>query len=150
MTSIFLCYRRADSQSVTSRIFDCLESEFGAGSVFRDVDSISPGDIFPTVIKAKLKQCQVIIVVIGTVWLDAADEKGNRRLDNPEDYVRLEIETAWKEKIHVVPLLVNGAAMPQASKLPDSLKALSSIHADPIQGTIVPTTTVASLAFHRI
>ena len=127
--STFICYRRSDSDNIAGRIFDRLASDLGLENVFKDVDSIPLGVDFTTVINQALGKCQVLIVVIGKEWLTATDETGNRRLDNPEDWVRLEIETAFKANMRVVPLLVNGAEIPKASELPRGLKKLARLNA---------------------
>lgn len=127
--STFICYRRSDSEDITGRTFDRLVHDFGPDHVFKDVDSIPLGADFTVFIAEALKQCQVLIAVIGKDWLNAVDETGNRRLDNPEDWVRLEIATALKAKIRVVPLLVNGAEMPKAVELPRGLKKLARCNA---------------------
>lgn len=122
--SIFLSYRRSDSISDSGRIYDYLERHFGRERVFKDVDSIPVGVNFRDFLDREVSQCRVFIAVIGPSWLMATDQSGNLRLNNPGDFVRLEIESALKKRIPIIPLLVNGAGMPDVSKLPSSLKAL--------------------------
>lgn len=127
--STFICYRRSDSENITGRIFDRLEDELGSNHVFKDVDSIPLGADFTIFITETLKRCKILVAVIGKGWIDAVDDVGNRRLNNPEDWVRIEIETALKAKILVVPLLVNGAKMPRTKELPKELRKLASLNA---------------------
>ncbi|MGG6239110.1 toll/interleukin-1 receptor domain-containing protein [Nodosilinea sp. AN01ver1] len=126
---IFISYRRADSLSESGRIYDCLSSEFGENYVYKDVHSISAGSDYRKHIKDALKKCDILIVIIGKSWLTVmeADEQ-TRRLDNPEDWVRLEIETALKRKIVIIPVLVGGASLPKAHELPKSLKDITYLN----------------------
>lgn len=122
--SIFISYRRSDSTSDTGRIYDHLEHRFGRTRVFKDVDSIPLGVNFREFLNREVAQCHVLIAVIGSNWLVPGKE-GRSKLEDPNDWVRLEIEAALQRKIPVIPLLVNGAEMPRASELPESLKVLS-------------------------
>ena len=122
---IFISYRREDSAGYAGRLADALESRFGAGGVFRDVDDIGPGEDFVQRLESALGECAVLLVVIGRKWTAAADGRGQRRLDDPGDYVRLEIATSLQRGLRVVPVLVDGAAMPGADELPEPLAALS-------------------------
>src|SRR5262249_5525255 len=90
-----------------------------------DVDAIEPGVDFVKSLDEQLAACIAFIAVIGPRWLTARGNDGNPRLDNPKDYVRLEIEAALKRDIRVIPVLVDGASMPQPSDLPPSLQALA-------------------------
>ena len=126
---IFISYRRSDSQQVTRKIYDQLAQQFGHEMVFRDLASIPAGETFTEYLERELSQCQVLIAVIGPKWLESTDKDYRRRLDNPNDWVRLEVEWALKRKISVIPLLINNTRMPQADTLPRSLKALTSRHA---------------------
>ncbi len=122
---IFVSYRREDSAGYAGRLSDALESRFGAGRVFRDVDDISPGEDFVRRLETALGDCAVLLAVIARQWVAAADSRGQRRLDDPHDYVRVEIATALQRDLRVVPVLVDGAAMPSPADLPDPLAALS-------------------------
>ena len=102
----FVSYRRDDSLDATGRIYDRLQKEFGDGSVFRDLDSMPFGVDFRDHIDKRLADCDVCIVVIGNKFLTVPDKSGARRIDDPRDHVRIEIETALKRNIRVVPLLV--------------------------------------------
>ena len=96
----------------------CWWKHFAAEQVFKDVDNIDPGDDFVERIAAAVGSCDVLLVLIGPQWLTISDENGHRRLDNPEDYVRLEIETALTRKIRVIPILVDDARIPRGNELP--------------------------------
>jgi hypothetical protein len=129
MSRVFISYRRDDSADVTGRIFDRLRLHFEQKSVvFRDVDNIPFGRDFRDVIKEAVESCEVLLAVIGPTWVDIRNEDGERRLDDPNDFVRLEIEAALKRKIPVIPLLVNRAGMPKDVQLPDSLQQLAFRH----------------------
>lgn len=122
---IFVSYRRVDSAGHTGRLYDRLKQEFGANLVFFDIDSIQPGEDFIDAIEQAVSSCQVLLAVIGSQWLTITDEHGERRLDNPTDYVRLEIATALTRNIRVIPVLVSGARIPQQSVLPPDLSGLA-------------------------
>jgi hypothetical protein len=123
---IFISYRREDSAGYAGRLSDALEARFGAGRVFRDVDDISPGEDFVQRLDTALADCAVLLAVIGRQWATVTDSRGGRRLDDPQDYVRVEIATALqREDLRVVPVLVDGAPMPSPADLPDQLAALS-------------------------
>jgi hypothetical protein len=89
-----------------------------------DIDGIPIGDDFVRVIEQRVGECDVLIAVIGTHWLNSTDQQDGRRLDNPEDFVRMEIATALQRDIRVIPVLVDGAMMPRSTDLPDDLKTL--------------------------
>jgi hypothetical protein len=122
---VFISYRRGDAASPAGRLFDRLVDRFGAGRVFEDVDSIEPGDDFAEVITATVESCAVLLAVIGPRWLAAAGQDGRRRLDDPADIVRLEIEAALVRGVQVIPVLVDGAQMPRPEQLPASLGGLA-------------------------
>jgi len=115
---IFISYRRDDEPHLAGRLNDRITSHFGRDRVFIDVDSIEPGLDFTEVIQDALAKCQVLLVLIGKHWIGAVDQIGRRRLDDPNDYVRFEVETALSRKIRVIPILVEGAIMPGADELP--------------------------------
>jgi hypothetical protein len=128
--SVFLSYRRADSAGHAGRIDADLEQAFGRPVVFRDVESIDAGADFVEVLEAALAGAQVCIVVIGRGWLDGVGADGRRRLEDPNDIVRLEIETALQRSgTTVLPVLVNGATMPGENQLPPSLRRLARLQA---------------------
>jgi hypothetical protein len=121
---IFISYRREETAYPAGWLFDRLADRFGGGQVFKDVDSIQLGDDFVEVITRAVGSCDVLLALIGDEWLTITDEHGRRRLDNPDDFVRLEIEAALVRKVRVIPILVDGARMPRADELPDSLSKL--------------------------
>lgn len=128
MNRIFLSYRRDDSAGFAGRLADALEAEFGAGSVFRDVDDIRPGEDFVHAIQSHLRAVGAVLVMIGPLWLKAGAD-GRRRLDDPEDFVLQEIQAALGSDKPLIPLLVGGAKMPTADELPPSLAALARCQA---------------------
>ena len=123
--TIFINYRREDSISTAGRLHDRLAQIFGRKSIFMDVDHIPAGVDFVAHLNSQVAACKIILVIIGPHWLEAKDESGGRRLDNPEDFVTIEIATALARNIRVIPVLVDGARMPKAVELPDPLKALA-------------------------
>lgn len=125
MRAIFISYRRDDSEGQTGRLYDDLIMHFGEESVFMDVTGIEPGRDFRRAIDEQVSTCGVLLAVIGKNWLDAKDESGRRRLDDPLDFVRLEIASAIKREIPVIPVLVRGAGMPRAEQLPTDLTELA-------------------------
>jgi hypothetical protein len=122
---IFISYRREDASYPAGRLYDNLHSRFPQNEIFMDVDSIKPGIDFVQTIEERVGACDVLVAVIGKRWLSAADEEGRRRLDNPDDFVRVEVGTALKRGVRVIPVLVEGALMPPASQLPEDLKPLA-------------------------
>lgn len=123
--SIFISYRRSDSNDVTGRIYDRLVEHFGRNVVFKDVDSIPFGVDFRNHLREGVGCCQIVVAVIGATWLSVSDAEGKRRLDHPDDWVRAEIETALGRNIPVVPLLVGGSRLPNVDELPGDLKNLA-------------------------
>ena len=124
MTRIFLSYRRDDDAGFAGRLADALEKEFGAGSVFRDVDDIRPGEDFVQAIESHLREVGAVLVMIGPRWL-AAGAAGRRRLDDSRDFVRQEIQAALASGKPLIPLLVGGATMPTEADLPDGIAGLA-------------------------
>ena len=124
MSGIFLSYRRDDSAGFAGRLADGLEAEFGAGSIFRDVDDIRPGEDFQSAIDSQLQAVDVVLVMIGPRWLEARIKDG-RRLDDATDLVRVEVATALASGKPVIPVLVGGAAMPGQGDLPSQLAGLA-------------------------
>lgn len=124
MARIFLSYRRDDSAGFAGRLADALEAEFGAGSVFRDVDDIRPGEDFIQAIESHLREVGAVLVMIGPHWL-AAGAGGQRRLDGSDDFVRQEIQAALASGKPLIPLLVGAATMPPEADLPDAIAGLA-------------------------
>jgi hypothetical protein len=116
-------YRRGDSGHA-GRLYDALSSRFGPDNVFMDVDTIDPGADFAEVINRAVTSCDVVIALIGRGWLTANDTEGRRRLEDPDDFVRLELESGLAHDIVVIPTCVQGAAVPSTEELPPSLAPL--------------------------
>lgn len=123
--NIFLSYRRTDSPYVSGRIYDRLAQHFGPEKVFKDVDSIPLGIDFKEHLDRMVTKCEVLLVVIGEKWVTAKSENGQRRLDDPNDFVRIEISSALKRDIPIIPLLVQGAIIPTIDELPLEIGKLS-------------------------
>ena len=128
MPVIFISYRRSDSQDVTGRIYDRLIAKFPKNQIFRDIDNIPLGTTFPMHLKPMLGKSGVVLVIMGRDWATAPDKGGRRRLNDPTDFVRIEIETALRAKVPVIPVLVSNASMPLANDLPASLRPLLMRH----------------------
>jgi hypothetical protein len=122
---IFVSYRRQENSGLAGRLYDRLAGHFGEDQVFIDVDTIEPGVDFAEEISRAVAACEVLLAVIGPNWLTASDKRGRRRLDDPDDSVRLEIEAALARDVRVIPVLVDGAVMPDRDDLPDSLARLA-------------------------
>jgi hypothetical protein len=135
MPSIFLSYRRVDTSGHTGRLSDALEAKFGADAVFHDIQSIEAGRRFDEVIDSALAQCRVFVPLIGDDWLRVTGADGRRRLDDPEDLVRREVVAALRRGIPVIPVLLEGAAMPAPASLPAELQPLTRHQAVEISDT---------------
>ena len=133
MHKIFISYRRDDAADVTGRINDRLRHHFGGEAIFTDVDSIPLGVDFREHLEGSVSQCDILLAVIGREWTSISDENGRRRLDLSTDFVRVEIESALKRKIPVVPLLAHGISMPDAEELPQSIRDLAFRNATPVR-----------------
>ena len=121
---VFISYRRQETAYAAGWLFDRLVDRFGREQIFKDVDSIELGDDFVEVLSTAVGSCDVLLALIGDQWLTIADDQGQRRLDDPNDFVRLEIEAALTRDVRVIPILVEGAQMPRADEVPPSLSAL--------------------------
>ncbi len=135
MGGIFISYRREDTAGHAGRIFDRLKEKFGQGRVFMDVAGIEPGVDFVEAIDQAVGSCDVLLVIIGKKWLTCTDALGNKRLDDPKDFIRLETATALRRDIRVIPVLVQDALMPGEGDLPDDLKKLARRQATEIDDT---------------
>jgi beta-lactam-binding protein with PASTA domain len=122
---IFISYRRSEADFPAGWLYDHLVAQFGRDQVFKDVDSIEPGEDFAEVIADAVGSCDVLLVLIGDRWLTISDEDGKRRLDDPSDLIRLEIEAALARNVRVIPILVGRTGMPPAEQLPASLVRLA-------------------------
>jgi hypothetical protein len=126
MATIFISYRRADTSGYAGRLADDLAERVGRHRVFRDVQGIAAGSDYVAAIDHAIAQSDVLLAVIGRTWLTETDAKGRRRLEDPQDLVRLEIAAALRRGCRVVPVLVEGARMPEAADLPVELAPLAS------------------------
>jgi uncharacterized protein len=124
MPNVFISYRRTDSTGYAHWIYDRLQQEFSNNKVFIDVDKIDPGVDFRERLKQALSTADVALVLIGPSWLDARDEAGARRLEQPEDFVRLEVAEILRIGVPAIPVLVDGAKMPTNELLPEDLRSL--------------------------
>jgi hypothetical protein len=124
-TRVFLSYRRIDAAHQIGRIFDHLEKVYGRSDVFKDVDSIPAGADFRRVLEESVSGCDVMLVVIGDRWLKVADGDGKRRLANPDDFVRIEVEAALSRGMPVIPVLVGSAPLPTEAQLSSKMRPLA-------------------------
>ncbi len=125
MSKLFISYRRDDTQDITARIHERLAARFGADSIFIDIDSIPLGQDFRQALRDAVNASNVVLVIIGKQWLTITDDHGVRRLDNPNDFVRIEVEAALSRGVPVVPVLTQGAKIPRERDLPEGLSALA-------------------------
>lgn len=132
---IFISYRRDDSAGTTGRLYDRITQAFPREKVFMDVDAAMHGLDFVRVLDEKIAASSLVAVVIGPNWLTATNASGQRRIDNQDDFVRIELRAALEREIPVIPVLVDGAAMPAAADLPADIRALSRRHAIEVRNT---------------
>jgi hypothetical protein len=123
MAGVFISYRREDSPGHAGRVFDRVRARFGS-DVFMDVTAIDAGADFVDAIDKAVGTCDVLLAIIGPQWAGAADGAGRRRLENANDFIRLEIAGALKRNVRVVPVLVDDARFPAGADLPDDLQPL--------------------------
>ena len=120
---IFISYRVQDTAADTGRLVDALKQAFYEDQIFMDIEKLEPGVDFMQAITRSLESCDVLFAIIGTDWA-GTDKNGNPRIKQPEDWVRIELETALKRDIRVIPVLVRGASLPATEDLPESLYPL--------------------------
>ncbi len=123
--AIFISYRRSDSEGEAGRLSDVLSHRFSDQAVFMDVDAIQPGRDFRKAIEESVEGCAVLLTIIGPNWLEARNAAGERRLEEQNDYVRLEIGAALRRDIPVIPVLVRGGRIPQPEQLPAEIADLA-------------------------
>jgi hypothetical protein len=162
MPGVFICYRREDASPYAGRLYDHISARFGAQRVFMDIDTIRPGDDFVQVISDRVAACDALIAVIGKNWLSCVNSRGQRRLDDPHDYVRIEIASALQRNVRVIPALFDGAVMPAERDLPPDLAPLARRNAIEISNsmfrpsverliqTLEQTVRPSPLSFHRM
>ena len=121
---IFISYRRSESTKDARALYERLRREFGEQRVFVDLEGIEPGEDFVDLLERHLKGCEVLIALIGRDWADAKNEYGERRLDDENDFVRIELRAALRRGIKVFPVLIDGASPPRASQLPEDMRPL--------------------------
>src|SRR5215472_6215613 len=126
---IFLSYRREDAAPYARLLQFQLRERFPDAQVFMDLDSIEAGLPFAEVIRDAVDSCAVLVALIGRQWVTIADEAGSRRLDNPGDYVRFEVQAALERGVRVIPVLVDGARPPRQQELPSVLQELAGLNA---------------------
>lgn len=126
---LFISYRRDDTAPYAGRLRDSLAAHIDRERIFMDIDTISGGVDFQHAIEESIESAEAMLVVIGSQWLELADDKGRPRIQDAEDFVRLEVATGLEAGLRVFPVLVGGAAMPSAAELPDDLKALARLNA---------------------
>jgi TPR repeat protein len=122
---VFICYRREETAFAARAIYDRVAQKVGRENVFLDVDNIELGVDWFDALNERVAACDALVAVIGRNWVSGTDKDGGRRLDDPDDFVRIEIEAALKRGVRVIPILVDGALMPKAGDLPESLKGLA-------------------------
>jgi formylglycine-generating enzyme required for sulfatase activity len=122
---VFICYRREETAFAARAIHDRVVQRLERENVFLDLDNIDLGVDWFNVLTDRVGACDALVAVIGTNWVSSVDKDNRRRIDDPDDFVRIEIEAALKRDVRVIPVLVDGAAMPKASELPESLKGLA-------------------------
>lgn len=132
---VFVSYRRGDSAGQTGRLVHDLQTRFGAHTFFRDIDDLEPGVDFPEALNRALAQCEAMLVMIGPTWASVSDARG-RRLEQPDDFVRLEVAAGLsRDGVVVIPVLVGGAVLPGPAELPDVLQSLHRRNAIEISDT---------------
>src|SRR5271165_3545878 len=130
MSGIYFSYRRTESAAYAGRLFDHLSRHFGPGSVFMDIQGgITRGQDFARAIESALNACNVALVIIGNNWATCTGKDSQRRLDDPNDWVRIETAAALRRNVLVIPVLVDGASLPDPANLPEELRPLCQRHA---------------------
>ncbi len=131
---LFINYRREDTDDLAGRIHDRLSSEFGTENIFKDVDSIRPGQNWKAILEQAVGNCDIVLALIGKNWTKCVDRKGQPRLLSEEDWVRFELEAANRTRRVIMPILVKGTPVPAIEELPESLRWLLEIHVSEIRG----------------
>lgn len=121
VVQIFISYRRDDCATFADRIHECLVRSCKRDTFFRDIDSIHLGENFRRRLHQELARCDLLLAIVGQRWISVQDSGGRRRLEDDNDFVRLEIEMAIQRNIPLIPLLIDGTPMPTTSELPASI-----------------------------
>ena len=129
MAKIFVSYRRGGVRARTYRMADELKRKFGDENVFLDIESLEPGVPFADVIREAIQSSDVVLIMIGPKWVNMKLEDGVRRLEKETDHLRIEVEAALASRAKVIPVLVDGATMPDKAALPDSISRLADLNA---------------------
>lgn len=129
MSGIFISYRRDDSSGYAGRLFHDLARHFGPDRVFMDIDTLQPGVDFVDALNEAVSNADVVLILIGPHWWNLTDAEGNRRIENPDDFVRMEVAAALSGSTRVIPVLVGNASMPPSAMLPDDIRPLGRRHA---------------------
>jgi hypothetical protein len=127
MSGVFMSYRREDTEGYAGRLYDRLASRYGSQQVFRDIDTLTPGSDFVKKINTAVGTCDATLVLTGSKWLEPVPTKGRRRIDNRQDFVRLEIQAALKRRKPIIPVLIQGAPMPRQQDLPEDIAPLARL-----------------------
>jgi hypothetical protein len=122
MHTVFISYRRGETAGEARALYSDLAAILGKDSVFMDVDTIALGRDFRQVLRERLESCDLLLALVGRNWVDSSNPSGQRRLEDPDDYVRLEIDAALKRNIPVIPVRVQGAEMPTVEQLPEAIR----------------------------
>jgi hypothetical protein len=121
---IFISYRHKDTQGEASRLADDLREALSGVQIFRDVETIAPGEDFVAALERALADCSVMLVLIGPIWLEARDAQGGRKIDDPNDWTRLEVATGLNRNVRVIPVTCRDAQLPATEELPEDIRAL--------------------------
>jgi Domain of Unknown Function (DUF1080)/TIR domain len=133
MAGLFISYRRADHPELLRGLYNRLVAEYPSARVFRDIDNLVGGLPFPDQLRDALAASSLVLVIIGPAWATITDQTGQRRLDDPHDYLRRELEQALASPVRVVPVLIANAGMPRTEDIPTSLHPLLLLHALPLR-----------------
>lgn len=127
---VFINYRRADSEAWAGRLYDRLETAYGADRLFMDVDTIPAGRDFHEFLNEQVSRCAVLLALVGRDWLTIRDDRSDQpRLEDPSDFVRVEIAAAMAQGVRVIPILLGDTPMPSQEALPEPLKPFSRLNA---------------------
>lgn len=135
MMRIFVSYRRGISSGWAGRLAEKLRAHFGSGNIFMDVETLQPGSDFVDAISSAVRSSDALLAIIAPDWVSAKTKSGRRRLDDPGDFVRIEVASALSKSIRVIPVLVGGATMPTAEDLPEDLQVLARRQAHELSDT---------------